>query len=410
MKRRIEIVEAARGAAALYVLIGHLFWTAFEVTGSAGPFFRLFRYGHEAVILFFLLSGFSIHYTYYHRPLREAHELKRYFIGRFRRIYPVFLFAFALTLALGALAASLSPATLFRRYETSILDHAAQLLFLTDLKGSGTWFPVPPGNAALWSLSYEVAFYLVYPLFWRASQMLRPAVLMSIAIALGLANEALISAGFANHLSKVFGLYWIWCAGAVSAQLLRAQVTPTLNSTAFLLALATALVSVSLFDNLPWRRFNDWLWALLFTLFFFGYRATFTPSNPILTASLITLVTIAAALAGDLLGIPGSRAFLWAKLAAAGALCLYLLKDPATRLRLLAHLISPFKRSGSYSYALYAIHLPILLFTVDLLLLLKLHPFWTALSFPLILWLAHIVESAATSRAQTSNVVPAAVR
>ena len=226
MKRRIEIVEAARGAAALYVMVGHLFWTAFEVTGSGGPLFRLFRYGHEAVILFFLLSGFSIHYSYCQRPLGQAAELKKYFVGRLRRIYPIFLFAFAVTIALGALAVLLSPETLSRRYETRLSDTIAQFFFLTDLNIKGAWFLVPPGNPAFWSLSYEVAFYLVYPLFWKLSQRFSPALLLGLAVALGLANEGLIYAGFANHLSNVFGYYWMWCAGAVAAQLLRAQISP----------------------------------------------------------------------------------------------------------------------------------------------------------------------------------------
>lgn len=395
-KRRIQIVEAARGAAALYVMVGHLFWTVFEAAGSAGPLFRLFRYGHEAVILFFLLSGFSIHYTYYDRELRDFVELKKYFVGRFRRIYPIFLFAFALTVALAAFATWLSPNTLLMSYETSLLEHAAQLLFLTDLNDQGTWFRVPAGNPALWSLSYEVAFYLVYPLFWIISQKLRPALLIGIAVAFGLLNEALISAGFNNHLSKVFGFYWMWCAGAVSAQLLKAQITPFLNATAFLLALAITLVSVSLFDAFPWRRFNDWLWALLFTLFFFGYISRFTQARKAFTALVITTLFLGGMALADFIDVPGSRAFLFAKLAFAWALCVFLISQPANRLRLLARPIFPFKRAASYSYALYAVHLPVILFAVDILLLLKLHPFWAALSLLPILWIARWIEATLT--------------
>lgn len=400
MKHRIEIVEAARGAAALYVMVGHLFWTVYEVTGSGGPLFRLFRYGHEAVILFFLLSGFSIHYTYYDRTLHDIAELKKYFIGRVRRIYPVFLFAFALTVTLAALATWFFPNTLLMSYKTSLLEHAAQFVFLTDLNDQGTWFRVPAGNPALWSLSYEVAFYFVYPLFWLVSQKLKPALLIGFAVVLGLLNEALIYGGFNNHFSKIFGYYWMWCAGALCGQLLRAQIRPTLNATAFLLALGITLASVSLFDNLPWRRFNDWLWAMLFTLFFFGYFSRFTLSQKALTVSLITIVTIAAAFSADLIGIPGSRVFLWAKLLAAWALCIYLLGHPAQRLKLIAQSMLRFKGTASYSYALYAIHLPILLFATDLLLLLKLHPFWAALTLPLIMWLANAVESTLTTKLQ----------
>jgi peptidoglycan/LPS O-acetylase OafA/YrhL len=404
VKRRIQIVEAARGAAALYVMVGHLFWTVFEVTGSAGPLFRIFRYGHEAVILFFLLSGFSIHYTYSDRALHNLGELKKYLIGRLRRIYPVFLFAFILTVALGAFATWLSPKTLMMSYETSPLEYAAQLLFLTDLNEQGTWFRVPAGNAALWSLSYEVAYYLVYPLFWLLSRKLRPAFLLGSAVALGLLNEAAISAGFNNHFSKVFGFYWIWCAGAVCAQLLRTQVRPLLNGTGFLLALAVALISVCFFDTLPWRRFKDWLWAMLFALLFFGYLSRFTHVRKFLGVLLITIVTIAAAVSAEPFALPGSRSYLFAKLATAWALCIYLLGHPAERLKRIGRSFLRFKATASYSYALYAIHLPILLFIVDVLLLLKLHPFWAALTLPLIMWLANAVETTVTTRYQEKDL------
>ena len=400
MKRRIEIVEAARGAAALYVMVGHVFWTAFEVTGSGGPLFRLFRYGHEAVILFFLLSGFSIHYSYCQRPLGQSPELKKYFIGRLRRIYPIFLIAFAATIALGALAVRLSPETLSRRYETGLSDFIAQFLFLTDLNIKGAWFLVPPGNAAFWSLSYEVAFYLVYPLFWKVSQRFPSSVLIGFAVALGLANEALIHTGLANHLSNVFGYYWMWCAGAVAAQLLRAQIRPTIHTGLFVLGLATTLLLASIFDSFPWRRFNDWLWALLFALFFFGYIARFTPAPKALSITLVTALVLAAVALADFMNVPGSPLFLFAKFVAAWALCLFLTTRPAERLRLLARPILQFKRAASYSYALYAVHLPLILFSVDLLLLFQLHPLWAILSLPPILCLARWIESTLTPTVQ----------
>lgn len=393
MKHRIEIVEAARGAAALYVMVGHLFWTVFEMTGSGGPLFRLFRYGHEAVILFFLLSGFSIHYSYYDRPLGKLAELRKYFLARVRRIYPIFLVAFAVTVALGALADWFSAENLFRRYQTGPSDFIAQFLFLTDLKINGVWFVVPAGNPAFWSLSYEVAFYLVYPLFWKLSQRFSPALLLGLAVALGLANEGLIYAGFANHVSNVFGYYWMWCAGAVAAQLLRSQIIPTVHTCLFVLGLATTLLLVSVFDGFPWRRFNDWLWALLFALFFLGYIARFIPAPTAFSIMLVSAMVLAAIPFADFMNVPGSRVFLFGKFVVSWALCLYLINGPAEGLRLLARPVLPFRQAAPYSYALYAVHLPLILFSVDVLLVFQLHPLWATLSLPPILWLARWIEA-----------------
>ena len=407
MKHRIEIVEAARGAAALYVMVGHLFWTVFEVTGSGGPLFRLFRYGHEAVILFFLLSGFSIHYSYCQRALGNLAELKKYFVARFRRIYPIFLVAFALTVALGALADRFSAETFFRRYQTSLSDFIAQFLFLTNLNINGVWFIVPPGNPALWSLSYEVAFYLVYPLFWKMSQIFRPSVLMGLAVALGLANEALIYAGLPNHLSNVFGYYWMWCAGAIAAQLLRAQIRPTINTSAFIFGLITTLLLVSVCDSFPWRRFNDWLWALAFALFFFGYIARFKPAPKIFAIAGVTALVFGTIALADFLAVPGSRVFLYAKLVSAWGLGMLLIAGPTDGIRHLALPILPFKNAASYSYALYAVHLPLILFSVDVLLVLKLHPLWAALSLPPIVLLARWLEETLTAKRRTVTGSPA---
>lgn len=146
VKHKVQIIEAARGAAALYVMVGHLFWTVFEVTGHGGPLFRIFRYGHEAVILFFFISGFSIHYTYCDRALTAQSQIKDYYLARIRRIYPIFLLAYVLTLALGFIAISFLPNTFFGRYSTGFPSMVAQFVFLTDLNTPGTWFLVPAGN------------------------------------------------------------------------------------------------------------------------------------------------------------------------------------------------------------------------------------------------------------------------
>ena len=65
--RFIPLVEAARGAAALQVLFYHTIEVFTRDGGQSGLMQYLLypaSFGTEAVIFFFLLSGFSIHYRY----------------------------------------------------------------------------------------------------------------------------------------------------------------------------------------------------------------------------------------------------------------------------------------------------------------------------------------------------------
>ena len=395
MKRRVKIVEAARGAAALYVLIGHVFWTAHELIGYSGPFFRLFRYGHEAVILFFLISGFSIHYTYVDRSLNSVSDLKKYYFARLRRIYPIFLVAFAMTLGLSALQRLTLGSGSLVAQDSSFTSIIAHLLFLTDLPGDGTWFTVHPGNAALWSLSYEVAYYLIYPLFWKVSKLAGPRTVLGIAIAFSLAHELLVALGYANHISKVFGYYWMWCVGAIAAQFVLQGCRVPVRHALFLTVLASGLCAIALLDNFPVRRLNDWLWGTVWSLFFLSYLGVYTSRSPLqATLGASTIILFAAGVAATGV-VPGSRFLLFAKLGAVVMLCIFLSTELERRVRFLSTVIfRPFYPFGSVSYALYAIHLPIVLFTADLSYVLGFHPLWALASVPIILGIAHFMETA----------------
>ena len=59
-KSRLWKLEGVRGFAALYVLIHHL---SHPLIGQSGLKALPFRFGQEAVIVFFLISGFVIEYS-----------------------------------------------------------------------------------------------------------------------------------------------------------------------------------------------------------------------------------------------------------------------------------------------------------------------------------------------------------
>jgi len=89
--RRLTCLDGLRGVLALYVMVGHTLPFALVPGWLAGPF----SHGGAAVDVFFILSGLVIvqslaSYDYRPRP---------FLIARVARIYPVFLAAFALAVA-----------------------------------------------------------------------------------------------------------------------------------------------------------------------------------------------------------------------------------------------------------------------------------------------------------------------
>src|SRR5207248_2247320 len=109
----------------LYVLIGHarwLLWEGFAAGFMKHPaqypllsklmaFFALtFNYGHQAVIFFFVLSGFVIHLRYSQAleqdPQKARLNVWQFYFRRFHRIYPLMVTAIVFTLILDGIGMS----------------------------------------------------------------------------------------------------------------------------------------------------------------------------------------------------------------------------------------------------------------------------------------------------------------
>ena len=103
---------------------------------------------YSFVMLFFVVSGFCIHYPNAGRP--TPLNVRLFYRRRFMRIYPPYLAAILLTLAIGCgLLHNLNYIVLSR-------DLIVQNVLMLD---GGLWL-----NGALWSLPVEMELYLVYPL------------------------------------------------------------------------------------------------------------------------------------------------------------------------------------------------------------------------------------------------------
>lgn len=269
---RLQILDLLRGLAALYVVLHHARWllttattSAFDSAGERGlsmvlvPLVGLFRFGHEAVLLFFVISGFCIHYQQA-RSLSDrqrtgasspAFSVGRFVFKRARRLYPPLIAALVLTALLDTLGAWLNSAYyagqsgyqpidyyLFSSSGRDLVTLIGNLAFQDHLLVGhyGT-------NVALWSLAYEFWYYALYPLLLRITDRRGPYVMLGVAVAVSvLAQVAYLSAvSPVSGALQVLSLWAIWVAGAFLAEAFVGRVHLAVPRWAAALALAVVV-------------------------------------------------------------------------------------------------------------------------------------------------------------------------
>lgn len=154
MKNKIVKLEALRGFAAIYVVLHHLFSKSALLLSI--DFSLFFRFGQEAVIIFFFLSGFVIQYSYENGKDKST---KIFIIKRLLRIYiPLFLVFITNILLLK------SYNQIFAFDWKTLIGNILMVQDAGSLKPNVLCEPFL-GNTPLWSLSYEWWFYILYILF-----------------------------------------------------------------------------------------------------------------------------------------------------------------------------------------------------------------------------------------------------
>lgn len=197
-KNRLEKLEAVRGFAALYVVLFHTLPQKFYLGGINLGF--LFRFGPEAVIVFFALSGFVIKYTY---EKSTDKSFKYYFIRRFIRLYIPLFFIFVLSYLIKCYAEG-------RLADPEWKVLLGNIFMLQDVisQKPNVISPSYMGNGVLWSLSYEWWFYMLF--FLLASRIqshkLNKAVNIIVLIA---AASYVIYPFIVNRLAMYFAIWWI---------------------------------------------------------------------------------------------------------------------------------------------------------------------------------------------------------
>jgi peptidoglycan/LPS O-acetylase OafA/YrhL len=150
-KPHLKSLTGLRFFAAIYVVLFH--HGGNSLSGLPESISKFFRYGYVSVSLFFILSGFILAYTYLDNKNESSIDIPRFWLARFARIYPLYLFA--LIVSAPAFISKLSELGAVRSFFTGISS-------LTLLQA---WTPWTVGiwNTPTWAVSVEVFCYLIFP-------------------------------------------------------------------------------------------------------------------------------------------------------------------------------------------------------------------------------------------------------
>jgi peptidoglycan/LPS O-acetylase OafA/YrhL len=148
-------LDALRFAAAFTVFLSH--YGVGRISG--GLLWRVADYGHTAVLVFFVLSGFVIASV---TDTRER-RLEDYALSRASRLYSVMIPAFILTALLDCLGNAIDPTLYGPEWNPTMahpaLGYALSAVFLGE---SWTLAVLPGFNVPFWSLNYEAWYYILF--------------------------------------------------------------------------------------------------------------------------------------------------------------------------------------------------------------------------------------------------------
>jgi peptidoglycan/LPS O-acetylase OafA/YrhL len=314
-----------RGLAAITVLIYHIRYRFFfDYNDVTAPdwfsflFYTLSAFGHDAVIVFFVLSGYFISASVFRDQTAGRWSWKRYLVNRFTRLYLVLLPALLLTAlwdSLGLGFYSDNPIysgeqrpwshDFFRVSDRlSVGTFVANTLFLQSIQA-------PPfgSNEPLWSLSYEFWYYVLFPLAWFA--LVRPARVLKSAVHLMLFIGLLVAMG-----TNIRIYFPIWLLGTVVCLLPQVSCLKREQSP------ITSFVALGLFCSVVAATHVRALKNLL--------------DGSIIVSDYITAITFALLLYFMLHNrAPGGHGGIYAKIS---------------------------KSLANFSYTLYVVHMPVLVF------------------------------------------------
>jgi peptidoglycan/LPS O-acetylase OafA/YrhL len=217
-----RVLNVFRSAAALAVVFGHVRLLLIEDYATAehdsltAVLYSLTSLGSEAVIIFFVMSGYWVGGSVIDGMRARTFGWARYASARLTRLWLVLIPALLLTLLVDAVGSSLfGTADVYARPglyagipaapSHSPLTFLGNLIFL-----QGLHVPIFGSNQPLWSLAYEFWYYALFPAlmiaFWPGGGIRRRLVGVVVAV---------LSVAISGPL--VMSLFPAWVLGAVVA-------------------------------------------------------------------------------------------------------------------------------------------------------------------------------------------------
>jgi peptidoglycan/LPS O-acetylase OafA/YrhL len=192
-------LEFVRGTAALIVLMYH--FIEMHPVGAGPKHHYLSNWGTDAVIIFFILSGLVINISQTHNP-----KSRREFIAnRLLRIYPQLAAGIALGLAVMYVTWAAMPSI------TTVLGNLLMISALKDYMNNIV--PCIESNSPIWSLSYEMFFYLMFALVIGRFQKKAIVAWFLISLAVMPLYYSSLSTGAWGYIFGVIAFSSIWLAG-----------------------------------------------------------------------------------------------------------------------------------------------------------------------------------------------------
>ncbi|GGV88385.1 acyltransferase family protein [Streptomyces massasporeus] len=186
MSGRLGRLDALRGLAALVVVFDHSSHTFMpEVRGELMPQFNTSRYG---IMVFFLVSGYIIPAS-----LERRGCVRAFWIGRAFRIYPLWAVVVAVLLVIDFLG--LAEVRGFDGQSVAAVA-AAHAVMLQEVLGT------PNLLLVLWTLSYEMCFYLLVVALFTVRQHQRSA---AVAVVFAVLAAVSVTAGAGLPVSALSG-------------------------------------------------------------------------------------------------------------------------------------------------------------------------------------------------------------
>jgi hypothetical protein len=364
-------LEFLRGISTIFILGWHMAFLA--PTGHAT---RLTAYwGTDALIMFFMLSGLVINLSESRKPKTTLAFLK----NRFVRIYPQFMGGMLL-----AFLALWVTGTAF----PSIIEIIGNFFMVSTMKDyMGYIVPSIQSNLPVWSLSFEVAFYVLFAftIGSRQKQMIFVWFLLSlIAIPLYFIHtqrDAL------THIIAIFAFSSVWIVGYYIYEYrsyFYAEKYTVLFSLGILPLISRMQFSSNFYDPLKYFLFS------IFAVPFFRYALQLPPAGKKIKIGYFVATHIVFVIAAlSIRYMPLKNTIIYSTFPYLYIAIGYIIN----KLKIKALLLNFITRVGlvtaRYSYSLYISHYTVLFVAAKLI-----HnvPLYIAVSIPPIILIAYLLE------------------